>query len=382
MELLPAMMVAALLVGGMGVAILGTIKVPFARRLQIDEAKVGGLVSLFGFAMIPAMLVVGFFTDQVDKGIIFIGGLSLIVLSLVALGWAKGYLAALAGVLVFSMGWSLSINVGNVLVIPAFSRHAHDEAFASNLGNVFFGLGAFLTPLLVTWLLRQTSFPATLCVLAGLALVPVVLALRVDFTPFTPDAAAAAVGIESLLSDPILWLCGFALFFYGPMEASLAAWTTTYLRDQGVKESTAAGMLSVFWLSFMAARLITAFALPAGAERGLILAAGAVSAGILFAMVYNRGAATAMMLVHACGLFFGPIFPTLIAVLLGHFPPQAHGRAVGLLFAIGGVGWTMIPILIGSYAQRTSLQRALIIVVFAAVGLSAVAGALVFLAAS
>ena len=50
MSLLQGMMVAALLVGGLGVALLGSVKVPLARRLQIDEARVGGLVSIFAFA--------------------------------------------------------------------------------------------------------------------------------------------------------------------------------------------------------------------------------------------------------------------------------------------------------------------------------------------
>jgi hypothetical protein len=50
---------------------------------------------------------------------------------------------------------------------------------------------------------------------------------------------------------------------------------------------------------------------------------------------------------------------------------------VGLLFAIGGVGWTAIPILIGAYARRTSVQRGFVIAVAAAVGLCIVAAALV-----
>jgi len=54
MALLQPMMIAALLVSGMGVALLGSVKVPLARRLQIDEARVGGLVSIFGFTMIPS----------------------------------------------------------------------------------------------------------------------------------------------------------------------------------------------------------------------------------------------------------------------------------------------------------------------------------------
>ena len=51
--MLTLMQIAALVVGGMCHALLGSVKVPLARRLAIDEARVGGLVSLFGFAMIP-----------------------------------------------------------------------------------------------------------------------------------------------------------------------------------------------------------------------------------------------------------------------------------------------------------------------------------------
>ncbi len=370
MQLLPATMVAALLVSGMGVAILGSIKVALAARLQMNEARVGGLVSLFGFAMIPVMLVVGFFTDTIDKRIIMTAGLLLITASLVGLGWARTYLASLVAVLAFSMGWSMLINVANVLAFAAFGV---TETFAQNLANVFFGLGAFLTPLGVTWLLGRFSFPTTLAVLGSLALVPVALAFGATFPP---PGGAAMVSLTDLLANPVLWLCGFALFFYGPMEASLGAWTTTYLQNLGVKATTAAGMLSGFWLMYMATRLITAFTLPEGAKTQLILALGVISAVILILMVQCRTPKLAMGLVAAAGLAFGPIFGTLVAVLLGNVDKAAGGRAVGLFFAIGGVGWTTIPMLVGNYARRTSLQHAFVIVVGAAVGLSGVAAVL------
>jgi fucose permease len=86
-----------------------------------------------------------------------------------------------------------------------------------------------------------------------------------------------------------------------------------------------------------------------------------------------------MALVIAAGLVFGPVFPTLMAVLLGHFAPSVHGRAVGLLFAVGGIGWTIVPILIGAYASRTSVQRGFTVAVGAAVGLCAVALSLVLI---
>jgi fucose permease len=287
------------------------------------------------------------------------------------------YPAALAAVVLLSAGWSLLINVGNVLIPIAFAGES--LAYSFNLGNVFFGLGAFLTPLAVALFLRHATLPLALGVLAGLSVVPAALALGVDFLVpglrLAPPAETA-VTWGALLADPILWLSGLALFFYGPLEASMGAWATTYLSDQGVSEGTASTMLSAFWLVYMGTRLTTALTLPQGHERTLILVLSLAAVLVLLAMVLSRNCVLAMALVIAAGLVFGPIFPTTMGVLLGHFHASVHGRAVGMFFAIGGVGWTMIPLLIGAHARRTSVQRGFWVAVAAAVGLSLVAAIL------
>jgi fucose permease len=61
---------------------------------------------------------------------------------------------------------------------------------------------------------------------------------------------------------------------------------------------------------------------------------------------------------------------------LGHVDPSLHGRAVGVFFCIGGVGWTVLPILIGMYAKRTSVQRGFLIATGSAVLLCVLAIAL------
>ena len=72
----------------MGVALLGSVKVPLARRLQIDEARVGGLVSVFGFALIPVMPTAGLITDLVGKQAVLMAGSLLIAASLGVLALA------------------------------------------------------------------------------------------------------------------------------------------------------------------------------------------------------------------------------------------------------------------------------------------------------
>jgi fucose permease len=374
MNVLQPMMVAALLVSGMGVALLGSVKMPLARRLQIDEARVGGLVSLFGFTMIPVIFMAGFLTDHLGQRVVFLSGSLLLAVSLVVLARARTYPLALAAVMLLSSGWSLLINVGNVLTPLAFPG---DLAYATNLANVFFGLGAFLTPLAAAFLVQRTSLPLALYVLGSLALVPPVLALGVDLSG--PAVGRSPFeGVGSLLADPVLWLLGLALFFYGPLEASMGAWATTYLGERGVPEITASRLLSGFWLAFMLSRLaaalsLAALGLPPASRATLILVLALTCVGLMLGVVLSRRQVPAMALVVAAGLAFGPVFPTIMAVLLGHFPDAVHGRAVGLLFAIGGIGWTVIPILIGTYARRAGVQRAFAIAVAAALGLSLIA---------
>jgi fucose permease len=269
----------------------------------------------------------------------------------------------------------------NVLMQAAFGG---SPTYAMNLGNFFFGLGAFLTPLIVAAILKGAGFAAATLVLAGVALVPGLLALGVDFVALAGPPAAQAVevpGIGALLTDPIMWLTALALLFYGPMEATMGAWTTTYLGDKGVSETRASAMLSGFWLAFMVSRLVTALLISPHVQTGsgtnlLIIVLALLCVGVWAGTVAspNRGMACAMVLF--AGLVFGPTFPTIIGVLTGHVDSALAGRAVGLFFMVGGVGWSVIPILIGAYARRVSVQKAFLIAVAAAVGLTLTAIAL------
>jgi len=369
--------IAGLLVCGMGAALLGSVKVPLARRLNMDEVKVGGLVSMFGFAMISVMLVMGFLTDLLNKQIVVIAGSFLVVISLIILSQARKYWAALLAVLFLSAGWSGLVNVLNVLMQAAFGG---SPTYAMNLGNFFFGLGAFLTPLLFALLLRTAGFVAAALVLAVVALIPGVLAFGLDFAklvaPTTQQAAATAgPGIEVLLKDPIMWLTALALLFYAPMEATMGAWTTTYLGDKGVSETRSSAMLSGFWLAFMVARLFTALCVSpmvktASQTNIMIIVLSLFCVVVWAGAVFSPSRGMACLMVILAGLAFGPTFPTIIGVLTGHVDPKVAGRAVGLFFMIGGVGWSVIPILIGTFAQKAGVQKAFLIAVASAVGLT------------
>jgi fucose permease len=375
------MQVAALVLCGMCHALLGSVKVPLARKLSIDEARVGGLVSIFGFTLIPMVLVFGFLVDVLGKQAVLAGGFSLLIVSMIMLAALASYRTALVAVLLLGTGWSALVNVLNVTTPPAFlSPEYNNEVhmpYAMNMGDFVFGMGAFLMPILVAFLLQKISLARTFLVLAALAVVPVLLGLGVKWARLdSPATQTVAEGLRILLSDPIVWLCCLAFFCHVPIEASVAAWATTLMTDKKVSEATASTLLSVFWLSFMGSRLITALTLPPGAGPILVISLAALCIVFTLGIAFSRSAALTCTMVVAAGLILGPIFPTLIAMLLGHVEKPLHGRAVGLFFCIGGIGWTAIPLLIGWYAKRTSVQRAFLIATLCAALLTALCTAL------
>lgn len=376
-SMLTWMQVAALAVAGMCHALLGSVKVPLARKLAIDEARVGGLVSVFGFTLIPMVLVFGFLVDAVGKQAVLGGGFALLIAAMLLLAGQKSYPLTLVAVLLLGTGWSALVNVLNVTSPPAFLPPEEIKtrmSYAMNMGDFVFGMGAFLTPLLVAVLIRKINLSATLLVLASFAIVPVLLGLGVNWDLPQLNAPASEPGdLAKLLSNPIVWLCCLAFFCHVPIEAAVATWATTLMTDKGVKEGVASTLLSVFWLTFMGSRLIAALTLPTGADTTLVISMAALCVVFTLGIALSRSVWLTCAMVVLAGCILGPIFPTLIAILLSHLEENLHGRAVGIFFCIGGIGWTAIPILIGAYAKRTSVQQAFIIATGSAMLLTSLA---------
>lgn len=363
--MLTLMQIAALATAGMCFALLGSVKLPLARKLDIDEGKIGGLVSVFGFTLIPMVVAAGFLVDALGKQVVLGGGFLLVILSLLVIAHARHYSAALIAVLVLGTGWSALVNVLNVTSPPAFvppDELPQRMAYAMNMGDFIFGMGTFLTPLIIMFCARKYGLIRTLYGFAIVSAIPLLLGLGVDWKALKVESTqTVAGGLATLLSDPIVWLCSIAFFFHIPTETSIATWATTLMTDKKVSEANASALLSLFWLTFMGSRLVTALTLPVGADTTLVIVMACCSVAVTLGIVFCRGPKLMCLLVVAAGAVVGPIFPTLIAILLGHVEPALHGRTVGIFFCIGGIGWTIVPILIGMYAKRTGVQRAFLI---------------------
>ena len=384
---LTSMQIAALSIAGMCHALLGSIKVPLARQLEIDEARVGGLVSVFGFTLIPMAFAAGIFADSFGRDMVLVAGFVLLILSVLVLAHLKSYRMAVLSVLLLGTGWSALVNVLNATQGPSFlplDEIADRLSYAMNLGDFVFGMGAFLMPIVVGYSLRRMGLRSTFMVFASLIMIPLVLSFAVDWQRIAPEEATRLFTFSDLLHDKIVWICCIAFLFHVPVEACVATWATTLMIERGVEEKNSNLLLSAFWLTFTVSRLIAAILMPFLAllikERAMnvetdhlvVVGLAVIMLAVVLGLVTSRGKLQTSTLLIFAGLILGPIFPILIAQLVGHVSaelPTMEGRAIGLFFCIGGIGWAVVPFMVGRMADRVGLQKSFLVVAGCSAGL-------------
>jgi fucose permease len=377
-ELVPVTIASAFVLG-LVIALLGSIKVPLAQRLGLDEGRAGGLLAGLNLAIIPMILFSGLIADRVGLRYVVVGGSLAAAAGCVTLGLGQSYRSALAALFALGVG-AACLSTGAMLLMPRAFFDGEYPAAATNLGNVFFGLGALATPALADVLIRGIGFRRALTFLGIICLVPT---LAAAFN--APDAFRWSKEQTSSLSDvftsPVLWVTALVFLLYYPLEGTLGTWATSYLAEQGYSARRAALLLSGFWLSFVTARLLAAFLqheeiLPRNSEPALIVGLALLAAVFLGNLTGTHGRAAAGLGLLAVGACLGPVFPTLVGILFGHFDPPQYGTAYGTVYALGALGGLLIAPAMGAYARRTSVRTALRIPTFVALLLAAAALAL------
>jgi len=366
--------VALMCVFGLGMcfAVLGSISVKLMPRCQMDSAKFGSLVSAFMFCCLVASLVVGVTIDTVKYQPVAVAGFVLTAISLFLLARSKSYGALVLACLLLGFG-AMALNTAGNVMGPTVLFEGKEPARASNLLNVFFGLGLFLTPLIVSFLFQKTSYENAVTALAVIILAPVVLAFLAVYPQ--SEAAFALGDAVALLKEPAVLVAAFVLFCYIALESSFCNWLAPYGKEvitagnpelgQDKADASAQRMLSVFAIFMMIGRLITS-QLPALLNFNLAASGHYVIAGcavvaiiVIFLMTVSKSTGLAWVLAALAGLIFAPCFPTTVGVTFSKFTPAVYGSIFGIIFAVGLAGAVIVPKAIGNLATGSSIQKSL-----------------------
>ena len=340
---------------GIMMSLIGAIKLKLAQKLILNDSQIGKLISALLFTGLVMFLVAGPFLDAFGHKITILIGFVVTCLGIALLGKANAYALAVLGCIVLGAGGSVLSTGGYTLIVPAINPH--NPAAANNFGTVFFGLGAFLMPLLIGLVLKKLPLER------GLTLISLVLVLAVipTLTATYPTLGASFVSAQffSLLTDRIVWIAGLALLFYVGVEVSMASWITTYFKSIQFSDEKASAVLSSFWIAMLVGRLAASQVVQKGSESPLVLVAALIAGAAIYAMIRTTRRTVATIAVLVVGLCFGPLFPTIVGLAFSKFPPAQHGSVFGTISAMGFFGGTTIPALIRVFSQGKSIRQSL-----------------------
>jgi fucose permease len=344
-------------------AMLGIVLPNLMDMLKLDKTQAGKFFMFISIGLLVSSVPAGLTMDYSGTKIVTCLGLLAVAAAFWGLGTIKSprFLYALSFLL--GLGGAMVIAGENTTISLA---NTSQREVASNLLNLFFGVGAFIAPFIVMPVLKKRGFSGVLKTSAVLTAAILAFHLSLAF-PAPVVAAHFPLGsVATLLGEPRLVLLMLLVFLYVGTEFSVWSWTVTFFTSaRGYSQQSASRIISIFALAMIAGRWASQWTLVKFGPLLLLLISAAGAVISLAALYVIRGRIPVIVAALAGGWFMAAIFPTALG-LAGSYFPLSVGTAISLVTTGGWIGAIAVPPAVGFVADRFGVSRGLLIPVGAA----------------
>jgi MFS transporter, FHS family, Na+ dependent glucose transporter 1 len=332
---------AAFILLGMTYAAVGPTIANLAQQTHSEVSQVSYLLTARWLGYLIGSLIGGRLYDRY-RGHFVIAGMLVLAAVTTALVPAVPMLWVLVALLVvYGIGAGAVDVGGNTLLIWVHDRKVGPWM---NALHFFYGLGAFIAPLIVAQVvLRTGDFRWAYWLIALLAVPAVITAL---LTPSPARQTTSADGSAVPFNGRLVALFALFLFLVVAAESSFADWISPYSLARGLSDVNSAYVASVFWGALMLARL---FFIPVAArvKPNAVLLSNivgcAVGAGVILLAPGSVPALAAGAVIF--GLSVAVMIPS--AMTLAGARMHVTGRVTGWFLVGASLGGMTMPRLIG-----------------------------------
>ena len=213
--------------------------------------------------------------------------------------------------------------------------------------HLFFGIGAFLAPVLVAQSISvRDSLNLAYWGMAALMLIPAVGLpfMRSPSQADEPNDSDKSGGHSNVLL--LVMVAAFLMFYIG-MEHAITGWISTYATTSNLlNEISAAYATSLFWGTFTLGRVLSIpIAMKLRPRQVLTIDLLGCFVGILVLLLWPGSATALQISLAVTGFFAAPLFPTIITFTENRMP--LSGKTTSLFFVGASVGGMFFPWLIG-----------------------------------
>ncbi len=342
---------------GLTYAPLGPTLTNLAHNTSVALDQISIIFSARGFGYLVGSVVGGRLYDSMRGNPIVIGTMILMA-AMLALTPLISSLWLLVIVIFFLGAFQGTLDVGgNTLLVWV---HGEDVSPFMNAMHFFFGVGAFLSPIIVAQVLANSDQVHWAFWSLSLLVLPVVLVMLGLPSPDAPnhrvedDAVEDEVNPQRNPGKPkpqnhrfVLPMIVLFFFMYVGAESGTSGWIATYAKAMGIGDATLAAYLtSAFWIAITVGRLLS---IPLAAHmtpKGVLLIdlIGAVLSIGLPALWPRSGIAVWAGTIGV-GLFMASMFPTMVSFAERRL--TVTGRVTSWYFVGGSLGGMTLPWVIG-----------------------------------
>ena len=349
-----------MLIFGIVMALLGSILPLVSERTRFDMAETGGLFLLMNFCMLVSMLALGPLIDKFGKRLPLVVGTLLVGSALFFIGRAYSYRELLFAVLLLGAGGG-ALNGGTNVLIADLHAKPQQKAAALNLLGVFFGFGAMLLPFFVGSLVATLGLEKILYLTVAITVAPAILFLLLAFPEPKQQQGFRFSEAARVISNPMVLLLGFVLFFQSGNEFIIGGYTSLYLTgEMKLPFNDASYLLAGYWASIMVGRIVCSKLLVKLSSYKLVMLSSVGSVAGIVLLLLATSTIVTIIAILLIGFGFASIFPSTLGVA-GSKCEEYSGTAFGILFAIALTGGMILPWAVGQIADGYGLRLALVI---------------------
>lgn len=357
--------------------LLNTVGIVIKRVIDdygVNEATAASLEGFKDLSIAAASLILASYIPRIGYRRSMLVGLLAVALASVAVAvvpafWVTPVLYATIGISFALMKGAVYSTVG--LIVDGQKEH-------TSLMNVLegvFQVGALAGPLLFSVAFGMgASWRTTYWGIAALASLAFLLMLttRLDEREVgSHPEQAGFVEMLKLLRLPAVWVFVACAWLYVMIEQSFGTWMPTFHeRIFGLSPAAAAGLLSVYAGSIAASRFLMGFlarrfawlpiqlTLLAGAFVLTVFVLVSTAGGGRSASAPVEGWPSLALAFAVVGFFIGPIYPTIVSIVLSRLDKPRHPAMTGLIIIFSALGGTTGSFIVGFISRSFSTHDA------------------------
>lgn len=334
-------------------------------RYDASLARLGWLAPSMMIGFFAAVLVGGHYSDRIGKLPLLLAGSLSMCAGAAVFGIAPTLGSAAGAMLVMGIGGGFAEGMASALITDLYAGPRRSSVM--NLAQAAFGAGAVIVPMATGSLIavgadwRLAYFATALLCLLSAAATTAALLMRVE----RPVGSHAGNGWARILMDPLVVMLSLGILLYVGAELGQSNWMSVFFR-RALKASASVAAMSVapMWLGITAGRVLAAIVLRRMSEFSLLCWALGLGAAAQAALLLSRSPEWGLAAAFAVGLFFGPVWPTIVS-RAGAAYPDRTGLVTGIVVSVGALGAAVFPAVVGAAADSAGIRAALWICVLA-----------------